>query len=305
MTFTAAEDRDLRPLETLTLAMLPTGQMVEPEPGLKLVPEHKIDETTAARVREILAGCGVKTAEDIVELGCTGLAYNNVPLDDIKLVRQGLSGSGVGLTCFVGTDRYCLAHETVGGLQDGQPQRHVDGVSMVSRELTTEEQLKVATVETARRLQDPSKNRRMTTAADALSGRKRPDGFLKDVVDTVAPPDVEAAPEAVGPRYQPGGPDDPSPRPSYFPPAVPLAEANFVCPDHSGDPVWDCRYCIAQQIVRGNFVPVFKVQVDEFPIEDIKNEDINAKIETLDSGDTYQVRLFVQAVRWRRKLAID
>jgi hypothetical protein len=229
-----ALERDTRPLESLVLAMLPTGRMIDPntnelpdpadprpeEQRPKLVPEHKVDEEIAGRVREILAACEVKVAADIVELGCTGLAGWAVHIDNIKLVRNGLAGSGVGLTCYVGTDRFCLAHETIGGLQDGQAQRHTEFIEKISRPLTEKERLSVSLRENARRIQT---DKRLVDAADALTGRRVADDFLREVVAGAVEPGAE---RVLDPVPVPAGATGITGTPANLgpvPPAVPLA----------------------------------------------------------------------------------
>ena len=50
---------------------------------------------TAQFVQEKLVACGVEIADDIVDVGCTGLAKHGISIEDAKRIRLGLGGSGV------------------------------------------------------------------------------------------------------------------------------------------------------------------------------------------------------------------
>lgn len=146
-------------------------------------------------VRGYLAAAGVKIAEDIADLGCTGLyaarlKYHQAQLadevgdaeaaaqEDTRFVRANMDGAAIGLTCFVDMDRYCLIHDTIGGLQKGQAQRHAEHVEAISRELTDKERGHVAYVESAMRTRGRGGGLtdRLIRTVDQLTGVERPDG---------------------------------------------------------------------------------------------------------------------------------
>lgn len=200
---------DKRPLTDLAFGILETDEARRTE--------------TARFVREKLSMCGVEIADDIIDVGCTGLAKQGISIEDAKRIRLGLGGSGVGLTCFVGPDRYCLVHETVGGLQDGQQQLHPAYVLEVSRDLEPGERDHVAVIENIRR-RDPQKptRDRIMEAASALTNAS-PDAVIEDDEE----PEAEASP------------------------SEPASTADR-CPEH-GKVYWNCRFCVAALIVNGGF----------------------------------------------------
>lgn len=203
-------------------------------------------EETATRVRALLEKCGVAVADDINQLGCTGVvaALKEPGTDTLSILaaqflRLGLAGGGVGLPCFVPISRYCLVHETIGGLEPGQAQHHPEFVEAVSRGLTPEEHGKVALVEQARRRgrKDPE------AAADILGGRDESLSEEKEETPTSLEQQLYEARLAAGLQAT----------------AREQAEAcAFKCPEHS-KLNWACRHCIAQAIVEGELEPVFFV----------------------------------------------
>lgn len=190
---------ELTPIAEATFALVP-GVL----DGAVVIQGPYIDKPAAERVRAILAGCGCKTVGDIATLGCTGIVHHGYTQADAQFVREKVAGSGVGLTCFVPPDRYCLVHETVGGLQEGQAARY-DSTS-ISRELTAAERAKFAFVEHARRVVGPTSAARMAAVRDLLGGRKGiPDDTRDDLrrllvrddaSDTIIDTDAEAETEA-------------------------------------------------------------------------------------------------------------
>lgn len=134
-----------------------------------------------AVVRMILKECGVAKAGDINTLGCTG-AVKHMPIEAARALLLDFSGSGFGLPCFVPRSRYCLVHNTIGGLQDGQKQHHEEMVEKISRELTDEEHGKVKLIEASRRIRGRDLNGRLADTIDALSGEAPPEGFEKQEV---------------------------------------------------------------------------------------------------------------------------
>lgn len=181
---------DHRLISELRLAQTPTGKEVEAEAGTGImVPEIKTDEIEDAWLRDAFSRCGLTVAQDIIEMGCTGFAGKGFTVEEIKRIRLGLAGSGVGLPCYVGVDRFCFAHNVIGGLQEGQDQRHAAYVNQISRELEASERAHVAVMETARRT--PKDDVR-----DALIGHRVPEEFLKQVGEVIGGPQVP--PELAG-----------------------------------------------------------------------------------------------------------
>lgn len=117
-------------------------------------------ESVARTVRSLLRKCGVKVGGDIATLGCTGVfkslsVHGFGDMNGVQagmFLREGLAGSGVGLACFVGPNRFCLIHNTIGGLQPGQEAHHVEVAPVISRRLTRAEEGKVRLVEQGRRM---------------------------------------------------------------------------------------------------------------------------------------------------------
>jgi hypothetical protein len=238
-------------------------------------------EAEAQWVRATLATCDVHVAEDIELLGCTGayaVLQHDMPegaltgdpvlttLGAIKRLRLGLAGGGVGLPCFVPIDRFCLAHNTIGGLEPGQAQRHADQVNAISRELTPEEKGKIAVIELARKKgrKDP------IAASDILAGRD--ESVLED-----------AAPIAE-------------------PIAAPKHTAVWKCQEHTNTD-WKCRYCIAQAIVDGPLAPVLFVDDGEDAIA--SGNTVEESIAAFDAGGKSRTCVNVRVATFTRKLSRD
>jgi len=195
-------------------------------------------------VRDLLRSLDVKTARDIELLGCTGAKAKGLANEQITALRLSLAGGGVGLPCFVGIDRFCLGHNTIGGLQEQQEQRHRECVEAVSRPLTKEERGRIELIEAARRKQGKTLGERLVATGDILSGRELPDGF--EASGPTAADDVRR------------GIED-SRQGRVFPvPASVLQD--WECPEHKKTN-WACRYCVAQAIVEGPLVPVTVIGV--------------------------------------------
>lgn len=111
-------------------------------------------EGAAGRVREIFRSVHVHDGSGIILLGCTGLVYKLTQISGwagqaveiAKFVRGHMSGSGIGLPCYVPPSKYCLVHDIVGGLQRGQRERYPEGLLFCSRELSETEKASVAAV---------------------------------------------------------------------------------------------------------------------------------------------------------------
>jgi hypothetical protein len=255
-------------------------------------------ESTAAFVRETLQRCGVKLAQDIGDVGCSGLAAQGISIEDSKRILLGLAGSGCGLVCYVPVDRFCLVHGGVGGLQVNQASRHIEHVPSISRDLTPSEKLKVELVESARRIRARSTGDRILDTADALSGRKVPDDLLGRAEAILG--DVEPEPEP-----------EPAPQQS----AVEEPEEPWTCPEH-GKTFWGCRFCVAAEIVNGPLVPFLGLGVDGVPakpdtpfrgaiVKHTEPEVVKDTIADLDNSDRDTCEVWVRVAHWRRKLARD
>lgn len=234
-------------------------------------------ETHAAareRMLDCLKRCNCVVAGDIVQVGCTGASACLSSIDEIKFLRLGLGGSGVGLPCFVPPDRYCLAHEVSGGLQDGQEPRFQGRVEFVSRPLTAQEATESALV-------DHAKGSTEADASDLLAGRKLPEGWEHDESESPEPSvEMQVAARASGPAL------------------------NWECPEHK-ETMWACRYCVAQAIVEGELVPALAVRpaIGGFTKAGVSAREAMEEVAYLDMAGAARVDLYVLAATFTRKLA--
>lgn len=237
------------------------------------------DPNKAAAVRGVLGRIPVVTAEDLHGLGCTGLTLHGITVEEAKFVRENMGGAGFGLTCYVNLNRYCLVHETIGGLQDGQVPRHVEAYPHMSRELTTKERFHVDLIESVRREKDRSK------ALDMLMGKVMPEA-VKTVRENFAEFENET-------------------------PSTWVETPPWQCSEH-GKTLWSCRFCVASEIVKGALVPKFlmghaeegtTVLIED--IDQVEPADIDERIGKLDAAGASATGLYVQVARWVRKLARD
>lgn len=267
----------------------PVPAAAPPSPPPRPFEETPIEELHFAGVNTLatLRGCNVRTVRDIEQLGCTGaLRYGLLPAD-IKTLRLGLGGSGVGLPCFVPITRYCLGHDTIGGLQDGQKQFYPEKVEAVSRPLNPAEKGRVELIEASRRIQEKNPGDRLTRIADALSGRDLPPGF--------------AAAEEDAPELPPF-PGTPIRLPAAA--ATPIShEQPWVCPEHAKTN-WACRYCVAQAIVEGPLEPAFDIRFDgdDSAYAGLPPGEMLDKINKLDSDGLACVDVYVHVARYERRL---
>jgi hypothetical protein len=153
-------------------------------------------EMAAGNVRAILRRCGVAHAQDIVDLGCTGLfsklcgsapdpAFAVVAADSLVLVqrvRANMGGSLVGLPCYVPPDRFCLIHNTIGGLsvEKGQASRYPEVIPQVSRDLSPQERGHVSLIEAARNTDATTRAGQLREAKDTLAGKQLPKGWTME-----------------------------------------------------------------------------------------------------------------------------
>jgi hypothetical protein len=249
-------------------------------------------EAEAEWVRAALTRVGARVAAHIAEIGCTGCHVGGLAIPDIRRLRLGVGGSGVGLTCYVPPTRYCYAHETIGGYEDGKDNTTSpagdDTVRAISRALTPEEKIQVKIIDRVRNL--PRSPERADRAAEILSGRDRT--FLEEVLDEDA--------TAVSPLPLPMPP--PASASASASPAAP--EGSWRCAEHS-KPFWPCRYCIAAGIVHGNLEPkALLVWADGDESEQVEPTEIDARVAQLGQGET-AIALYVRAARWSRRLALE
>ena len=235
------------------------------------------------RVRSLLEQCDVEIADDIKILGCTGCVAHGLSLDDIKFLRIGLAGSGVGLPCFVPPSKFCLAHEITGGLQEGQAQMFPDQVASISRELTPEEAAHGKLVHEARWSE---KERR---AHEMLVGHRLPEGWEAD----------DAKAERLGKHFD----------------TVEVTEQNSVaipswkCAEHLTTR-WQCRHCVAQAVVEGALEPVFVLYVDHPTgtsgmTDECVGSAIQKEIAEEEASNSNSVKLYVRVATFTRKLSRD
>lgn len=292
-------------------------------------------------VRHTLVVCGAQTAEDISRIGCTTLFAHGLDIEACRKIRLGVGGGGVGIPCFVGMDRYCLVHDTIGGLQENQTPHDPEQIPHITRELTAEEKAKVALVETARRVQGKTGADRLIKTMDLLRGREGVTSDLENeldrvIGDAVVEPEAEAVESVKEPhnvtvladrmrRAKSAGLDGDlmaelletgANELEYLKgligrlAALPAPGApSWECPDHPAVN-WACRYCIAQEIVKGPFTPrLFLVPAFEGTramtdnIAAVVGEEVDATVEKMQQHEPDVVGLFVQAARWRRKLS--
>jgi hypothetical protein len=124
-------------------------------------------------MHELFESLGCKTAQDVIELGDTGLAAKGFSIERIRDICANMAGAGFGITCFVPPTRYCHVHGGIGGLQDNQRARHQESLNLISRDLNIKEKTTIELIEAARRNPDKLK------AADMLRGRELPEDLLE------------------------------------------------------------------------------------------------------------------------------
>lgn len=259
---------DMIPPDTRPIDEMPFGSGATDQPSV------------CADVRATLHRCGVNVAHEIEELGCTGASAKGLTATQIAELRMGLAGGGVGLTCFVPSTRYCLAHSTIGGLQVGQASRHPEEIAKISRELSPRERGHIEVIEASRRVRGGNLDERIMKTADALSGRELPPGVEPGEEDEED--DGEELSDIVARNRE--------------------ISRGWTCPEHR-TPVWACRYCAAQMIVEGPLKPEFVVRESgQLPVA------VNSVEETLDEltqKGAGRVDVYARVVGYTRKLARD
>jgi hypothetical protein len=269
-------ERDERPLDEIQFAIDGLSQDREVDTG---------------RIRDLLRFIGVSIAQDIIDLGCTGLTEaiqdrNGQPgrcvwmlgktaIEIATWVRERMAGSICGLPCYVPPNRYCLVHDTIGALQldgnlDGiQQVRHPEGISLCSRELTDEECKQYGAVQ---------KKRAELAKKFGIEG-------------TLNPVDLNSRPL----KPQQGSDFEPSP----------AITDRFKCPEHLElNP--SCRFCLAQAVAEGPLEPNLHVRVYSSAFDEKARILDPRELETVlkHNGDNH-VQLYVLAASWTRKLARD
>lgn len=266
---------------------------------------YKIHENEISKVRSLLGICGVKVVDDITKLGCTGCVAHGLQIAEIRFLRLGLAGAGVGLPCFVPGTRYCLAHETTGGLQKGQQPFHEGRIEAISRPVTPEEHAHAALIGEAQHAS------RQGDAHAMLHGRALPAGWTPGPVDDLLAAGATEVTSAG--RLDPPGPDAPFRRFIDGGAITPWS-----CREHAKT-VWSCRYCVAQAIVEGDLMPTFVLGVTTPPdltvdppreggfqvTEECAGDRVDAEIADEDKAGAESVKLYVRVATFTRKLSKD
>ena len=227
-------------------------------------------------IRSTFAACGLFTGQDIIDSGCIGL-YTGIgvgmpgtdAIAQARFVREHMSGSVCGLPCYVPPDRFCLIHNTVGGLQKGQTVHSEQSLAACSRPLTNDEAEKCAHLAG---LVDKE-------GADDL--RK----FGAEVVEEDVPAKLATIAEAATVSI-------PGERPVFA----------WQCPEHV-DFNWKCKYCRAQAIVEGPHDPPMIIQVARPSEGEAAPRAIACPLpDALAMPGVARVDFFVQVAKWVRKL---
>ena len=259
------------------------------ERSIDELPFQGFGEATPDHIRQLLRRCDVKVGGDIETLGCTGAMKHGLALDDVFHLRLGIAGGGIGLPCFVPSSRFCKAHNTIGGLQEGQKPYYEEAVPMVSRELTAKERGTVAYTEAVRHNAKSNVGEQMTAAQLALSGH----GELPFGTELIE--EDESVPQA--------------PLEVETTRVVPLEVAYWKCPEHR-QMNWSCRFCLAQAIVDGELVPEFVVHQPEHDtiaslgqaVFGLSGPELVDTIEQLNHAGVDKVEVYVLAKTLTRRL---
>jgi len=241
-----------------------------------------------ARMREIFKRAGAAIAQDVIDLGCTGLVkalahasqvagfatwpdptdVRSSQVDVAREVRSHMAGAGFGLPCYVPPTRYCLVHATIGGLQKGQIARHAESVNLCSRELTPEE-------------------RKHAAAVQALIDQEG----LKEAKEHFKVEELKD--EACKAAANLSGMNQAQERP------VVVLGSTFVCPEHEAM-VWECRYCLAASIIQGPLQPEVFLELQNDRVSE--SQEIKRLKDVLAQSKFDTVTAFARVKRWERKL---
>lgn len=276
------------------------GPILVSPPAEKLIDELPFQgygDYTPDQVRALLRRCGVKTGADIETLGCTGASAHGLAIDDITILRLGIAGGGIGLPCFVPPSLFCLAHNTIGGLQEGQKALHEQATPLVSRVLTLQEKGQVAYMEAIRHDARDNVGEQMKAARLALSGFGEP------------PVGTELIEEEDAPAEQPH-PGVPTKFADTLAQSVEHYQARvWRCPEHN-QTNWSCRFCLAQAIVEGELTPEFALHQPEndggaagHAVFGLTGPELVADVELLDKNGVDKVEVYVLAKTLTRRLA--
>jgi len=245
------------------------------------------------RVRAALIAYGCTIADDINRLGCTGVAKMcPAPVDPvaaIEALRIDLAGGGVGLPCFVPPTRFCLGHNTIGGLEDKQTPYHSSYVSAISRALTPEEEAKVAATDRVRRM-------KRTDAEEFIAGRSAAEAEEAVRGTDAAEPDDNARLDALLREVEA------KLQCASLPP--------WKCEEHAKTD-WACRHCVAQAIVEGALTPTYYGEASggaedaRTLIQTATQDDVQAWLNEMDTAGATQTHLFVRVATFTRKLSRD
>jgi hypothetical protein len=233
-----------------------------------------------ARLLALLRACDVKTADDIMALGCTGAMASGLSIEDIQFVRMGIAGGGVGLPCFVPPTLYCLAHDTIGGLQKGQKPALYSVVENISRELTPVEAGSSALVTAAMRARGEDK---MQGAFEILQGDAMPADWSSATADVLLDRAAATQPSVVA--------------------------ASWKCTEHA-QTNWSCRYCVAQAIVDGEIAQEFMAVSDHptagpGPVMAFASSDFESTLKEENESNVTKLVVYARVATFTRKLSRD
>ena len=238
--------------------------------------------------RALLTRCSVTEAREIETLGCTGATKFGLSVDEIRALRLGLAGGGVGLPCFVDPSHYCLAHSTIGGLQHEQLQRYPEFAEQISRPLTKSEAGHVAFTEAVRHSANASDSAggRIAAASSMLNGY----GDMPRGAEMVE----EEEPHARGAVVD------------RTPEEMVQASITWKCPEHSVL-VWTCRFCVAHAVANGELDTVFAVRavsaIDNSEVATgVLGNELDGAIEKFNAAEVREVEIYVLAKTLTRRL---
>lgn len=271
----------------MTTAPTPIIKPTPIPPDTRPVAEMPFEGGDATKA--LLARCSVTEAREIETLGCTGATKFGLSVDEIRALRLGLAGGGVGLPCFVDPRHYCLAHNTIGGLQNEQLQRYPEFVEQISRPLTKSEAGHVAFTEAVRHSTDASAGvgDRIASASGMLNGY----GDMPRGTEMVEEEEPSARAAVV----------------DRTPEEMVQASITWKCPEHTSIS-WTCRFCVAQAVAHGELGTVFAVRavsaIDNSEVStDVLGNELDEAIEKLNTAEVKEVEIYVLAKTLTRRLA--